>query len=146
MKKLESSIEIAAPAKKVWDTMTSPETYKEWVNVAWPGSFYKGKWKKGENIKFLSSRNEGTLATLVECKPAEYVLAEHIAVLKSDGTEDRDSKEAKSWIGTTEAYTFREKNGKTELKTEMNVEPEWESMLGDGWPKALAKLKEICER
>ena len=34
----------------------------------------------------------------------------------------------------------------TELKTEMNVEPEWEEMLGDGWPKALAKLKEICER
>jgi uncharacterized protein YndB with AHSA1/START domain len=146
MKKLESKIEIAAPAQKVWDTMTGPETYKEWVNVAWPGSFYKGKWKKGENIKFLSPKNEGTLATLVECKPAEYVLAEHIAVLKSDGTEDKDSKEAKSWIGTTEAYTFHEKNGRTELKTEMNVEPEWEAMLGDGWPKALAKLKEMCER
>jgi len=146
MKKLESKIEIAAPAQKVWDTMTGPETYKEWVNVAWPGSYYKGTWQQGENIKFLSPRNEGTLATLVECKPGEYVLAEHIAVLRSDGTEDRDSKEAKSWIGTTEAYTFREKNGRTELKTEMNVEPEWEPMLGDGWPKALAKLKEICER
>jgi len=73
-------------------------------------------------------------------------LAKHIAVLKSDGSEDRDSREAKSWIGTTEAYTFREKNGSTELRTEMNVEPEWEKMLGDGWPKALAKLKELCER
>jgi uncharacterized protein YndB with AHSA1/START domain len=146
MKKLESSIEITAPAKKVWDTMTDPETYKEWVNVAWPGSYYKGNWKKGENIKFLSKTNEGTLANLVECKPAEYVMAKHIAVLKADGSEDRDSKEAKSWIGTTEVYTFTEKNGKTELKTEMNTEPEWEEMLGDGWPKALAKLKEMCER
>ena len=146
MKKLESKIEIAAPAQKVWETMTGPESYKEWVNVAWPGSYYKGKWGKGENIRFLSSRNEGTLATLVECKLAEYVFAKDIAVLKSDGTEDRDSKEAKSWIGTTEAYTFSERNGKTELKTEMNTEPEWEEMLGDSWPKALAKLKEICER
>ena len=115
MKKLESKIEIGAPAQKVWDTMTGLETYKEWVNVAWPGSFYQGKWKQGENIKFLSPKNEGTLARLVECKPAEYVLAEHIAVLKSDGTQDRDSQEAKSWIGTTEAYTFVEKNGRTEL-------------------------------
>jgi uncharacterized protein YndB with AHSA1/START domain len=146
MKKLESQIEIAAPAQKVWDTMTGPETYKEWTNVAWPGSYYKGEWRKGQNIKFLGSSNEGTLATIVECKPAEYMLAKHIAVLKADGTEDRDSKQAQSWIGTTEAYTFREKNGRTELKTEMNVEPEWEAMLGDGWPKALAKLKEICER
>jgi len=145
MKKLESKIDIPASKQKVWDTMLNPDTYKEWVNAAWPGSYYEGTWKQGENIKFISPGHGGTLATLVECRPYEFVFAKHIAVIKADGTEDRDSDQAKSWIGTTEAYTFTESNGKTELKTEMNTDPEWEKML-DGWPKALAKLKEICER
>jgi len=146
MKKLESKIEIAASKQKVWDTMFNPETYKEWVNVSWPGSYYEGNWKQGENLRFISPGQGGTLATLVECRPYEFILAKHIAVINADGTEDRDSEIAKGWIGTTESYTFTENNGKTELKTEMNTSPEWEKMFTDGWPKALAKLKEICER
>ncbi len=146
MKKLESKIDIAASPKKVWDTMLQPETYKEWVNAAWAGSYYKGKWKQGENISFLSANGGGTLATIIKLRPYEFILAKHIAVIKADGSEDRDSKEAKTWIGTTESYTFIEHDGTTELKTEMNTEPEWEKMLGDSWPKALAKLKAICER
>jgi hypothetical protein len=96
-------------------------------------------------MKFISPGQGGTLATIVECKPHEYILAKHIAVINRDGTEDRDSDAAKSWIGTTESYRFIEKNGRTELKTEMITNPEWEKMLAD-WPKALAKLKEITER
>jgi hypothetical protein len=28
---------------------------------------------------------------------------------------------------------------------EINIYPDWEKMFSDGWPKALAKLKEIYE-
>ena len=146
MKKLEFKIDITASKQKVWDTMFNPETYKEWVNVSWPGSYYEGNWKQGENLRFISPGQGGTLATLAECRPYEFILAKHIAVINADGTEDRDSEIARGWIGTTESYTFTEDNGKTELKTEMNTSPEWEKMFTDGWPKALAKLKEICER
>jgi len=145
MKKLEFKIDIAANRKKVWDTMLNPETYKEWVKASWPGSYYDGKWKQGENIKFIAPGQGGTLATIAELKPYEFVLAKHIAVINKDGTEDHNSNAAKSWIGTTESYTFIEKNGKTELRTEMNVNPEWEKMFTNDWPKAMAKLKEICE-
>ena len=146
MKKLESKIDIAASPKKVWDTMLKPDTYKEWVNAAWPGSYYEGNWREGENLRFISPGQGGTLATVVEYRPHEYIKAQHIAVINPDGTEDRDSETARGWIGTTESYSFTEKNGKTELKTEMNTSPEWEKMFADGWPKALAKLKEISER
>jgi uncharacterized protein YndB with AHSA1/START domain len=146
MKKLEFKIDISAGKQKVWDTMLKPETYKEWVNAAWPGSYYEGTWKQGENIKFISPGQGGTLATLVECRLYEFILAKHIAVIRADGTEDRDSDQAKNWVGTTESYGFTESNGKTELKTEMNTSPEWEKMFSDGWPNALTKLKEICER
>ena len=132
MKNLKYSIEIAAAPQKVWEIMLNPTTYQEWVNVSWPGAYYEGNWKKGENVRFLSPGQGGTLANLVECKPAEHILAKHIAVITSKGTEDRESPEAKTWIGTTEAYTFKNKNGKTELTVEMETTPEWESMF----PKA----------
>lgn len=146
MKHLEFKTQIAADKKKVWDTMLHPETYKEWVSASWPGSTYEGKWLKGNNLRFISSSGEGTLATLVEQKPYEDILAKHIAVIKADGSEDRDSDVAKGWIGTTERYTFKERNGKTDLTVAIETSPEWETMFNEGWPDALAKLKEICER
>jgi hypothetical protein len=146
MKHLEFKIQIAANKKQVWDTMLHPETYEEWVSASWPGSTYEGKWVKGENLRFISSSGEGTLATLVEQEPYEDILAEHVAVIKADGSEDRDSDVAKGWIGTTERYTFKERNGKTDLTVAIETSPEWETMFNEGWPDALAKLKEICER
>ena len=125
--------------------MLQPETYKEWVDVSWPGSYYKGKWEKGENLKFISPGGGGTMATLLECTPYEYLLAEHVAVINPDGTEDRDSDIAKGWIGARESYTFSERNGETELTVEIHTTPPWADMFNEGWPKALDKLKEICE-
>lgn len=149
MKKLEFQTEIDAPREKVWKTMLDKPTYNEWVAVAWPNSTYKGNWKTGENIKFTGddAQNQGgTLANLVEVRHPEYVLANHIAVLNADGSEDRTSEDAKNWIGTTEEYTFTEKNGKTHLKVVINCPENWASMFTDGWPAALDKLKEISER
>ena len=145
MKNLEFTIDIAASRQKVWDTMLNPETYKVWVNVSWPGSYYEGNWQQGENIRFLSPGRGGTLAKIIECKPYEIIRAEHMAVIKPDGTEDRDSDQAKGWIGATEAYTFTGENGKTKIRAEMNVGSEWEKMFADDLPKAMSKLKEICE-
>ena len=147
MKKLEFKTEIAAKRDKVWRIMFGPKTYREWVNVSWPGAYYQGEWKTGENMRFIGDNGKGgTLANLVEVREPEYVFAKHIAVITEEGKEDRTSAEAKGWIGSTEEYKFTEKNGKTELKVTINTTPEWESMFTDGWPDALKKLKEICER
>ena len=146
MKHLEFTAQINSAKKKVWDTMLQPDTYKQWVNVSWPGSYYQGRWAKGENLKFLSPGHGGTLANLVECTPYDTILARHIAIIKSDGTEDRNDAIAPGWIGTTERYSFTERDGKTTATITIETTPEWESMFKDGWPTALAKLKEICER
>jgi hypothetical protein len=146
MKKLEFKIDINANAKKVWDTFLNPETFKEMTSVSHPGSYYKGQWKKDENIKFLSAREGGTLANVVDLRPFEYILVKHVAVLNADGTEDRNSQQAKGWIGTTEEYNFIPRDGKTEFKVVVNTTPEWEKMFSDAWPNNLKKIKEICER
>jgi uncharacterized protein YndB with AHSA1/START domain len=145
MKTLEYKINIDAPAKKVWEKMLGPETYREWVAVSWPGSFYEGEWKQGEKIRFIGNDQSGTLAKLVEVKPLQSISAEHIAVLMPGGIEDRDSEVAKGWVGITEKYNFNESNGETELKVTIKTNPAWEQMFNDGWPAALEELKRICE-
>ena len=146
MKKLEFKIDINANAKKVWDTFLNPETFKEIVGASYPGSYYKGQWKKGENVKFLSAKEGGTLAHIEDLRPFEYILVKHVAVINKDGSEDRSSEQAKGWVGSTEEYNFIPKDGHTELKIVVNTTPEWEKMFADGWPNNLKKLKEICEK
>jgi uncharacterized protein YndB with AHSA1/START domain len=147
MKKLEYKTEINAKPEKVWKTMLEKQTYDEWVAAGWPGATYDGKWEKGARIRFLGADNQGgTIAEVTDLKKPEYIKAKHVAIILPGGSEDTNSPEAKGWIGTTEDYYFTEKNGKTELKVEINTNPDWESMFNEGWPKALKKLKEICER
>jgi uncharacterized protein YndB with AHSA1/START domain len=147
MKSLHYSITIDAPPKKVWDTMLGADTYREWTSVSWPGSRYEGEWTEGSQMKFIGSEEGGgTLAKLTSVQPYSRVHAEHIAVIGEDGREDRESDVAKSWIGTTERYTFNDKDGSTELVVDMETYPEWEAMFNDGWPGALQALKTLCEK
>jgi len=146
MEHLEYKAEISAPAKKVWETMLQEETYKQWVSKGWPGASYKGKWAKGEKIRFIGPDGGGTMAELVETKPYERILARHIAVLGPGGTEDRTSEVAKGWIGTTEEYKFAEDHGKTTVTVSIETTPEWSKMFNDGWPTALEELKKVVER
>jgi uncharacterized protein YndB with AHSA1/START domain len=145
MEKLVFKTTIAASLQQVWNTMLHPQTYKEWTGVSWPGSYYEGRWEAGENLRFISPGGSGTLARLVEHRPYAFSKAKHIAILKG-GVEDRDSKEAKAWIGTTESYTFTETAGGTELKVEIDTRPDFAGMFTADFPKSLAKLKELCER
>ena len=144
---LHFTITIDAPRSKVWQTMFAPASYKEWVNVSWPGARYIGEWKKDASIRFVGGDEQGgTLATIVDLKPNELVLARHVAVLNADASEDRDSELARGWIGTTERYAFTDESGKTRLNVDIVTSAAWESMFSDGWPAALIKLKELCER
>ncbi len=145
METLTYSIEIAAPAKKVWETMLNKDTYEQWVSRSWPSSSYDGQWNKGAKIKFIGPNGAGTLAELVEFKPYEEVLARHIALLGPNGEEDRTSDTALGWIGIAEGYKFAETNGKTTLTVTIETKPQWRDMFDEGWPGALEDLKRITE-
>ncbi|MBT1706098.1 SRPBCC family protein [Chryseosolibacter indicus] len=147
MEHLEYTIEIFAPAKKVWDTMLNEETYKQWVSRSWPNSFYIGEWKEGREISFLSQDGGGgTLALLEEVVPYERILAKHVAVLDGKGNQERRSEFTNGWIGTKEEYWFSEENGRTTLKVIMETSPAWVAMFDEGWPGALQDLKNLCEK
>lgn len=146
MKTLEFKITIAADRKHIWKTMLSPVTYRQWVMDSWPDSYYEGVWEKGEEIKFYGPEGAGTLARIVEFKPYDLILAEHIAIIKQGGTLDKESDAAKSWTGSKEQYTFTSKGNETELLVTIVSDPVWLNMFNEGWPKALQLLKKLCEK
>jgi hypothetical protein len=75
----------------------------------------------------------------------EAISIEHLGMVK-DGKEDTTSEEVKSWAGAFENYTFKAKNGSTEVLVDIDVHDEYKEMFQEMWPKALKKLKDLAEK
>jgi len=149
VQKLKFSIEINAPKEKVWDTMLDDKTYRIWTEAFAAGSHYVGDWSKGTKILFLGPNETGEMSGMVsrikENKKYEFISIEHIGVVQ-DGVEDTTSESVKDWAGAHENYTFKDKNGKTEVFVEMDITEEYKDMFTDMWPRALQMLKKISEK
>jgi uncharacterized protein YndB with AHSA1/START domain len=146
MNSLHFSITIRAPKAKVWNTMLQAETYRIWTAEFGEGGYYEGSWDQGERIRFLGpGGKEGMTSVIAENKPYQFISIRHLGIIKN-GMDDTESPEAKAWSGVYENYTFAERGGVTDLKVEMSAIPgEFEQYMADAWPRALAKLKAICE-
>lgn len=148
MEKLNFSILIDAPKEKVWNTMLEDKTYRMWTEEFTSGSYYVGDWNKGSKILFLAPGNDGKIGGMVsrikDNRLHEYISIEHLGEV-IDGVEDTASDRVKEWSGALENYTFIDKNGKTEVIVEMDINKEFKEMFENIWPMALQKLKELCE-
>ena len=144
MKTVRHSIRINAPREDVWAAMLGPETYRAWTAPFGEGSYYEGSWNTGDRIRFLAPPGEGMTSVIAESRPPEFVSIRHLGVVK-DGVEDTTSPAATAWAPSLETYTFVDAGGATELTAEVETPPDFEAFMNDAWPKALAKLKEICE-
>ncbi|MCL4707410.1 SRPBCC domain-containing protein [bacterium] len=151
MNKLHFSITVNAPKAKVWNTMLDDKTYRVWTEAFTPGSHYVGDWSKGSKILFLgpdpkTGQMGGMVSRIKENRLHEYISIEHLGMVQ-DGQEDTTSEAVKAWAGAHENYTFKEKDGKTEVLVDMDSSGgDFEEMFKDMWPKALQKLKELAEK
>lgn len=144
MKKIRFSSLISAPPAVVWDVMLQPATYSDWTSAFAEGSFYDGSWDEGAKIRFSSSDGGGMIARIAKNRRHEFISIEHLGMMK-DGVEDTTSEAVKAWAPAYETYTFREAGGATELTIELDVAADWEEYMNKAWPKALEKLKALCE-
>ena len=148
MEKLQFKIDINAPKEKVWNTMLQDKTYRMWTEAFTEGSYYSGDWNKGSKILFLAlgadGKTGGMVSRIKDNKLHEFISIEHLGEVV-DGVEDTTSDRVKVWAGALENYTFKDKNGKTELIVDMDINAEYKEMFEGMWPKALQKLKSLCE-
>lgn len=150
MKKLHFETVINAPKEKVWHTMLDDASYREWTTVFSPGSYYNGEWKQGSKMLFLgpdpeTGKEGGMVSRIAEVKPYEFVSIEHLGLVK-EGIEDTTSEAAKKWAPAFENYTFKEKDGATELLVDLDSEEAFAEMFENMWPEGLKKLKQLAEK
>ncbi len=149
MERLNFKMNIKAPKEKVWKTMLGMDTYKQWTAVFMPGSYYLGDWGEGNKIVFLAPDENDDLSGMVgkikKNKPNEYVSIEYEGTLE-EGEVDVPRKEADEWTGAQEAYTFKEKDGITEVLVEVDAVDGYVDFMKETWPQALEKLKELVEQ
>jgi len=148
MKILQFRMDINAPVEKVYSTMIDEASFIEWISVFSPNFSYKGSWEKGKTITYISPDKNGSLNGMIsrieENIPNELIHIQPIGILE-DGVEYLEGEKVEGLEEFYEKYTFSSKDGATEVMIETAVYEELEDYFGEMWPRALEKLKAICE-
>ena len=144
MKTLHFSIDVRASRQTVWETLLGRESYRIWTTEFADGSSFEGTWETGARMRFLVPSGEGMVAEVAEHRPQEYLSLRHLGFVK-DGVEDTESEMVKAWAPAFENYTLTYAGLSAHLAVDIDVTPEFEEYMLKVWPRALARLKAMCE-
>lgn len=152
MIKLQFKINIIAPVAVVYDIMlglSDKSTYEEWTYFFNPTSTYEGAWKKGDKILFLGIDDKGQKGGMVSRIEQniihQFVSIQHYGLLQA-GEEITEGPEVEKWANGFENYTFEGNENNTILTVDLDTVEEFENYMKEQYPRALEKLKEICEK
>lgn len=152
MKKIHFIISITAPAYKVYDIMlgiSNKLTYEQWTALFNPTSSYDGSWNKGSKILFIGTDEKGEKSGMVseifDNIPNQFISIRHYGLVKAN-VEITEGPEVEKWANGFENYTFIENNGTTTVTVDLDTTEDFLDYMNETYPKALDKLKEICEK
>lgn len=152
MKKVQFKVSINAPVTKIYDFMlgiNNKSTYERWTSLFNPTSSYEGSWDKGSKILFIgvdeNGEKGGMVSRIAENIPNRFVSIQHYGLL-SAGKEITEGPEVEKWADGFENYTFVENNGTATVTVDLNIIEDFLAYMSETYPKALDKLKEICEK
>lgn len=150
MIKFEKEIIIHATREKVWDAIVDEKNFQEWTGYFSKGSFYRGAWNEGSDIRFLTrdpkGNENGMFSRIVISDYPSHILIKHLGIV-SDNHIDTESESAKEWTPTYEEY-FIEKidPNQTRFRVVADIPDSFEQEILDSWDLALPALKAIAER
>lgn len=143
-KRLQFSIDIAAPAATVFRVMLDADAYRDWSSAFAEGSYYEGSWQQGQQIRFMAPSGDGMVSEIAERRQDQFVSIRHLGLI-ANGVVDTDSPAARAWAPAYENYSFIPTPAGTRVVIDQDVTAEFEQYIADAWPKALARLKALCE-
>lgn len=143
LKRLQWSIDIAAPASVVYQVLVGPETYPQWTSAFGDGLYFEGSWQTGQRIRFLTPSGHGVISEIAENRPNEFISIRHLGYI-ADGVEDTSSEAIRAWAPAYENFTLSAAPPGTKLTVDQDMTDAFDSMP-QAWPKALDKLKALCE-
>ncbi len=152
MKKIQFNVNINASSNKVYNAMlgiSNKSTYEEWTTMFNPTSTYEGSWDKGSKILFtgVDEKGEkgGMVSKIAENIPNRFVSIQHYGLLKAD-KEIIEGPEVEKWANGFENYSFEETKGTTTVTVDLDTTEDFLGYMNETYPKALDKLKELCEK
>ncbi len=112
-------------------------------------STYEGNWTKGSKILFIGTDEKGEKGGMVSeisaNIPNQFISIPHYGLVKAD-VEITEGPEVEKWANGFENYTFVENNGTTTVTVDLDTTEDFLGYMNETYPKALDKLKEICEK
>jgi hypothetical protein len=152
MKKVHFIVKINAPVNKVYDAMlgiSNKSNYEEWTALFNSTSTYEGNWNKGSKMLFVGTDEKGEKGGMVseifDNVLNQFVSIRHYGLVKAN-VEITDGPEVEKWANGFENYTFAEKDGTTTVTVDLDIIEDFLDYMNETYPKALAKLKELCEK
>jgi hypothetical protein len=146
MERKEFKTTINAPRTKVWQVLWDDATYPQWTSVFSEGSKAVSDWNEGSKILFLAAEGGGMLSMINKKIDNEYMSFKHVGMVDKEGAEITEGEHVAAFAGAEENYILKETDGKTDVTVELDISEQYEEMFSDMFPKALQKLKEICEQ
>lgn len=144
MKTLTYTIDIKAPAAKIWFVLWDDKHYKEWTSVFSLGSYAVSDWKEGSKIQFLTPEGDGMYSVIDQLIPNKKLVFKHLGEIKKYKELASDSKKYE-WSGFIESYELKEHDDTTTLTVKSDVADNFIDFMEDAFPKALKTVKNLAE-
>jgi hypothetical protein len=104
---------------------------------------------KGKKMLFVgiddNGQKAGMVSRITEHIPYQLVSIQHYGLLQA-GKEITEGPEVEKWANGYETYTFVENNGTTTVTVDLDTAEDFIDYMNEHYPKALDKLKAICEK
>ena len=143
--RLEFSIDINADKEKIWEALWTDQNYRDWCGVFEAGSHYFIKsWKKGNEIMFLASNQNGIYSVIEKYVPNEIIQFKHIGTV-NEGEKQAIDDNSKIWTGALETYSLIKSFDFFTLLVEIDVLNEHVDFMSITFPIALKKIKTKSE-
>jgi hypothetical protein len=124
-------------------------TYEQWTALFNPTSSYEGTWNKGSKMLFIGTDEKGEKGGIVseiyDNVPNQFISIRHYGLVKGN-VEITEGPEVEKWANGYENYSFVENNDITTLTVDLDTTVDFLDYMNKTYPKALEKLKEICEQ
>ncbi len=148
MERLQFNISIEASPEIVYRVIIDSDHFQEWTKPFGPTSYFEGTWEPGSTMRFLSKDENGKIMGMLskvrENRANTYIGLEHFGYIR-DGKEITEGEDIETIKGARENYTLLEEGGGTKLLVESDTFSEYKEYFLEAWPKALEKVRAICE-
>ena len=145
---LHFEITIENTPENIFRIMLESEAFSKWTSAFNPVSRFSGSWAKGEKISFLGTDADGKTGGMV-CRIRENIPGKFLSIESLweiiDGQEVTGNDKPEFWRGSLENYSLKPVGSKTLLCVDTDVPSDFRPFFLEAWPKALEKLKALCE-